>query len=102
MVDAIEDLGIGPIEDLVFANGGWPLAMRAEDWYPANVSFQKILQNYVKMGAECPFFSITVEPDCLNNECGIILLVRYIVSNVASMVCSSCSISIRIFFSCVA
>ena len=98
MVDAIEDLGFGPIEDLVFANGGWPLAMRAEDWSSANMSFQNILQNYIKMGAGCPFFSINVVPECFDNCCDYILSVRYIVSNVASLVCSLCSISIKILF----
>ena len=59
---------------MVSANGGWPLAMSSDAWNleSQNLTFQKIQENYVRIGAFAPLFHIRTIPNRENDTENII------------------------------
>ncbi|XP_024940321.1 uncharacterized protein LOC107267301 [Cephus cinctus] len=66
-LDAIEKLGIKPLEQILEANGGWPMIMEKSEWNSRNVSWKKIHENYHLLSRNASLFTVWVDADLHRN-----------------------------------
>ncbi|CAL7934008.1 unnamed protein product [Xylocopa violacea] len=65
-VDAIEERGIKPIQEILDQTGGWPMAMPVNEWNPNKTPWQKIDGHYIRLIGNSAFYNLEYEID-LNN-----------------------------------
>ncbi|XP_043251661.1 endothelin-converting enzyme homolog [Colletes gigas] len=66
--DAIEKRGIKPIQEILDATGGWPMAMPVRTWESNKVAWQKIDKHYMKILGFSSLFGIHCEVDPNNTK----------------------------------
>lgn len=66
-LDTIETEGLRALTDLMWSQGGWPMAMNESSWLLEEKTWQEIDESFYKIIGNSPILNIRVQIDLENN-----------------------------------